>query len=193
MKLSPNEQYNVFKKIEEIIEDNEHSTLIRCGNNKYCSIKEITGLKPHEGDSFSDIESYSYDTYSGKLEHSYVDKKVGLRKVETVSNTTTKSSSSTQTTSTGGLKIVEKSGTINGDYIYVRGAVQNFGSDSYSYVEIKVTYTDDNGNVLDTDRTYVNSSDTLLPKERKSFEIMTRMVGQKYPKYKVEIVDYDIE
>lgn len=90
------------------------------------------------------------------------------------------------------LEIVDKKGELNGDYIYVTGAVKNNSGSPFTYIEVKVTYTDDNGTILDTDWTYVNSSDALLPNERKSFKVMTEMVGQKYTKYRVEVADYDI-
>lgn len=58
------------------------------------------------------------------------------------------------------------------EYEYAKGYVKNVGNTSHSYIKVKVTYTDDSGNVVDTDWTYAGS-DNLQPGERKSFEIMT--------------------
>lgn len=184
--LTDTEKQDVFLKLTEIIEEDG---LIRCGHNKYCSINEITAFNNES----IDIESYSLDLFDNELTHSYYDTE-GKYQTEILSDSDVSERNTISTTASyePDLEIVEKKGEISGEYITVTGAVKNNSENVYTFIEVKVTYTDDSGNILDTDTAFVNSSDALLPNERKSFEVMTQMVGEKYTKYKVEVVDYNI-
>jgi len=189
-KLSVEEKYNVFTKIVELIEEDHRTTLIECGYKKYCSIDKITLFNT---DMIEKTNTFTFDIDDKEITHLYDDE--GRFKSEVLSNTDTLKTSNSNNTNGNSLpklEFVESSARIDGDYIYVTGAIKNNSNISYTYVEIKVTYFDENGNILDTDNAYLNSSDLLMPNERKSFSIMTQMVGQKYPKYKVQIFDYKI-
>jgi hypothetical protein len=135
---------------------------------------------------------YKFDLFNDNFTHQYTNENDKFI-TESLDSTNTNNTSSKSTTKSDSpiLEIVELSGKIGGDYIYVTGAVKNNSNNSNTYVEVKVTYFNDSGNVLDTENTYVNSSDLLLSNERKSFEIMTKMIGEKYSKYKVEVLDYN--
>ncbi|WP_281868035.1 FxLYD domain-containing protein [Brevibacillus parabrevis] len=87
------------------------------------------------------------------------------------------------------LEITEKNGKVDGDYIYVTGAVKNNGSKSLSYIKVKVTYLDVNNQVIDTDWTYAVASEGLRPNEQKYFEVMTKHRA-KMKRYSVEITEY---
>ena len=56
-------------------------------------------------------------------------------------------------------------------YCKCKGSVKNNGTKSYNYVKIKGSFKDKDGNVLDTDWTYVVGSEGLAPSETKTFEI----------------------
>lgn len=87
------------------------------------------------------------------------------------------------------LEITEKHGKIDGDYIYVSGAVKNNTQNPVYFVKIQVDYLDNSGNVVDSDWTYSNSTDGLQPNAQKYFDVMTRRYGD-YTKFKVSIADY---
>jgi hypothetical protein len=191
-KLTEIEKQDVFNKVVEVIEQKEYDTTITCGRNKFCSIDEIWVFG---SDSKKDTISYMFNLSTDEIKYSFYDENDEYQ-TEILSSTDTKSNNSKTASSTisnkSELEVVEKKGEINGDYITVTGAIKNNSDTAFTFVEIKVTYTDDNGNILDTDTTYLNSSDAFLPNERKSFEVMTQMIGEKYTKYKVEVADYNI-
>ena len=54
-----------------------------------------------------------------------------------------------------------------------KGTVINKSAVAVSYVKAKITYFDSNGNVVNTDYTYVVDSDDLLPGQRRVFEWST--------------------
>lgn len=86
------------------------------------------------------------------------------------------------------IEIIDKKGTIRGDYIHVTGAVKNVSQTPHSYIKVKVTHLDNDGDVLDTDWTYASSED-LKPNEQKYFEIMTRY-RDGMSKFRVEVESY---
>jgi hypothetical protein len=183
--ISNSEKQEVFLKIVDIIGS---SNLVMCGNKKYCSIRNIRVF----GVSTDKTNGYYFDLYTKKITHNYDDEE-GKFQTETLNITSESDNNSPINNNSDklNLEIVEKSGKIDGDYIYVTGAVKNNSNNSYNYIEVNVTYFNDSGSILDTDTTYVNSGDTLLPNERKSFEVITQMIGEKYTKFNVEVLDYD--
>ncbi|WP_274366221.1 FxLYD domain-containing protein [Paenibacillus thermotolerans] len=87
------------------------------------------------------------------------------------------------------IEILDTKGEIDGDYIYVSGAVKNISKSTHSYIKVKVIYSDASDNVVDTDWTYA-SSEELRPGEQKYFEVMTkRRDGME--KFRVELMDYE--
>lgn len=56
-------------------------------------------------------------------------------------------------------------------YCKCKGSVKNNGTKSYNYVKIKGSFKDKDGNILDTDWTYVVGSEGLAPSETKTFEL----------------------
>ena len=87
------------------------------------------------------------------------------------------------------LQITEKSTYNENSYWYCVGTLSNISSKTYYYVKIKVTYYDDNMDVLTTDWTYAVDSVGIDGGENKQFEIMTKVTGNAV-KYKVEVIDY---
>jgi hypothetical protein len=186
--MSDKEKYDVIIKVKQKIEEGG-SNLIECGRNKYCNIDSIQIFARGDSSETYRTNMYKFELFNDNLTHQYTNENDKFI-TESV-DTNNSSSTSTSVSDKPNLEIVEKSGEIDGDYIYVTGAVKNNSDNPYTYVEVKVTYFNDSGNVLDTDTTYVNSSDTLLPNERKGFEVMTQMIGEKYTKYKVEVLDFN--
>ncbi|MEH6957206.1 FxLYD domain-containing protein [Neobacillus drentensis] len=189
-KTTVKEKYIVFMEIAKIIKEESGSTLIKCGYKKYCDVSQVQSYIM-EGET----NSYSFDMNTNEITHSYINDK-GLYLSEKLSSAGIPNKSNGTNTSNNTsprLEVVEKSGNIDGNYIYVTGAIKNISDISYTFVEIKVSYFDDSGNILDTDSTYLNSSDPLMPNERKSFSLMTQMVGQKYTKYKIQVVNYNVD
>lgn len=183
-KLGDNEKTEIIGKVKDYVDE-----LIKCGNKKYCSTDEIFVFDAESNDS------YSLDLYSDELIHNYYDEndEFQTETIGSLSNNDDYVESDSYNENESSLEIVEKNGEIEGDYIYVTGAVKNNSDLSYTFVEVKVTYFDDNGTILDTESTFVNSTDAILPNERKSFEIMTQMIGQSYSNYKLEVNDFNIE
>lgn len=77
--------------------------------------------------------------------------------------------------------------TIDGNYSYVRGRVENVGADPINYFEVTAEYLDQDGNVLDSD--YTNSGQTLNPGDMKEFEIMHRHSNE-YKKVRIYVNEY---
>lgn len=169
------------------------SSLIECGKNKYCSINEIILLGYDEN---REVITYSLPyTYNGWNDDNFSTEVTYTNNAGNFETKTIYSNNgNAKVTSASGndktLTISNNTAKIDGDYIYVTGTVQNNSSSPLSYIEIKVSYYNQDGEFLDTERTYVNSSDALLPEEQKSFEVMNQMVGEKYTNYKIEISDF---
>ena len=87
------------------------------------------------------------------------------------------------------LQITEKSTYKENSYWYCVGTLSNVSNKTYSYVKIKVTYYDENMDILTTDWTYAVDSVGIDGGENKQFEIMTKVTGN-VEKYKVEVIDY---
>lgn len=87
------------------------------------------------------------------------------------------------------LQITEKSVNEDDGYWYCNGTLSNAGSKTYYYVKVKVTYYDENMNVLTTDWTYAVDSVGIKGGENQQFEIMTKVNGD-VEKYKVEVIEY---
>lgn len=74
-------------------------------------------------------------------------------------------------------------------YYYCNGTVSNISSSTYSYVKVKVTYYDENEEVLTTDWVYAVDSVGIKGGENQQFEIMSKVDGL-VEYYKVEIVEW---
>ncbi|QQZ64585.1 hypothetical protein JI735_34730 (plasmid) [Paenibacillus sonchi] len=88
------------------------------------------------------------------------------------------------------IQITEKSAQRDGDYMYATGSVKNVSSNSYSFIKLKITYSDDSGNVIDTDWTYAVGAENLLPNEQHSFDFMTKYRNG-MSKYRIEVVEFN--
>jgi hypothetical protein len=78
----------------------------------------------------------------------------------------------------------------DGDYWYCYGTIKNISTKDHYFVEVRVTYYDDNNEVLTTDWTYAVGSEGILPKENQQFEIMTEVRGEP-THYKLEVQDFN--
>lgn len=196
MKLSDKQKRNELGKVAEVIKTITDDSLIKCGEETFCSISEILVFdlngKTGESDSFSITYDYYKSPTEYEMEVSFYDKNSKFQTRTVSANDSNVLSTYKENNKKPDLEIVEKSGNIDDKYIYVTGAIKNNSDKTYSFIEVKVTYMDDNGKILDTDTTYVNSSDALLPNERKSFKLMTEMIGGVYSKYRIEVYDYNV-
>jgi len=95
------------------------------------------------------------------------------------------------TSKTKELSLVEHKAEISGNYIYIKGSVKNNAPYPISFIKLKVTFTDENGEVINTNTGYVNDSTALNQDEQKSFSIMTEMINpSEYKDYHIELEDY---
>jgi hypothetical protein len=69
------------------------------------------------------------------------------------------------------LKILNVSVTSNSSYTICTGTVTNNGEKSYDFVEVKGSFKDSSGTVLDTDWTYAVGSEGLDPGESTTFRL----------------------
>lgn len=88
------------------------------------------------------------------------------------------------------IQIIDKSLELDDDYYHLNGTISNVDTLTHSYVEVRVTYYDNNDEVLTTDTGYAVGSEGIRAGENKQFEIMTKVNGS-VDKYKVEIQDYN--
>lgn len=88
------------------------------------------------------------------------------------------------------LKITDLELEHNSSYTVCTGKVENTGEKTYYYVELKGSFKDMSGNVLDTDWTYAVGTEGLAPGESTSFRIS---VDKDYEidDCSVSILDYD--
>lgn len=194
--LSGKEKLKFFEKVKGIIKSysETNDSFIFCGKEKLCEIEEI--YVRGEGS-----KSYTLVFNNTEMNYSYFDGSNRIEKIINEENATSATPTTTTPTTTSNptenskpqLEILDKNATIDGDFIYTTGAVKNNSSSSYTFIQVKVTHADEKGNVIDTDTTYVNSSDTLRPNEQKYFEIMTRVRNSNYKKYRIEIIDFNID
>ncbi len=78
----------------------------------------------------------------------------------------------------------------NSSYTICTGTVTNNGSKTYKFVQIKGSFKDSSGTVLDTDSTYAVGSEGLAPGESKTFR-MSVDKNYKISTCSVSIYDYD--
>lgn len=69
------------------------------------------------------------------------------------------------------LKISVDSVSSNSSYTICTGSVKNTGKKTYYYVEVKGSFKDSSGNVIDTDWTYAAGSEGLAPGESTTFRL----------------------
>lgn len=75
-------------------------------------------------------------------------------------------------------------------YYYCNGTVHNISGSTHYYVKVKVTYMDENKDVLTTDWTYAVGSEGIKGGENQQFEIMTKVSGT-VGYYRCEILEWD--
>lgn len=101
-----------------------------------------------------------------------------------------KNSENTSSTNKTTLEIVDKHGEVDGDFIKISGAVKNNSQLlSFTYIKVQVDYLDGDGNIIDSDWTYVNSGDALKPNAQKYFDLMSQKHGDS-AKYKISVIDF---
>ena len=61
--------------------------------------------------------------------------------------------------------------TSNSSYTVCTGTVTNYGEKTYEYVQVKGSFKDSSGTVLDTDWTYAVGSEGLAPEESTTFRL----------------------
>lgn len=88
-----------------------------------------------------------------------------------------------------GVKLSKK-----GDYLYVDATLKNPGNMSYSFVKVKATYYDSDGNVITTDWTYAVDSVAIEPGENKQFDVITSSSkASEIRTVKLSIIDYSAD
>jgi hypothetical protein len=85
------------------------------------------------------------------------------------------------------LVITGQSSKRDGEYMVTKGSLKNDSTDTFDNVKVKVIFSDDAGNVVDTDWTYAVDSVGIKPNESKQFELMTKYV-KGMSKVKFEII-----
>lgn len=80
--------------------------------------------------------------------------------------------------------------THNSSYTVCTGTITNNGNRTYSFVEVKGTFKDSSGKVLETDWTYAVGSEGLAPGESSSFRMSVKK-NTSIRKCDIEIIDYD--
>ena len=78
----------------------------------------------------------------------------------------------------------------SGSYTVCRGKVTNNGEKTYKFVEVKGSFKDSSGTVLDTDSTYAVGSEGLEPGESSSFRLSVDKDSKIYY-CSVSLLDYD--
>lgn len=88
------------------------------------------------------------------------------------------------------LKITDESCYSNGSYTICTGKVTNNGDRTYKFVEVKGSFKDSSGMVLDTDSTYAVGSEGLEPGESSSFRLSVSK-DLEIDSCSVSLLDYD--
>ena len=88
------------------------------------------------------------------------------------------------------LKFSNINVTTNSSYTVCTGTVTNNGSKTYKFVEIKGSFKDSSGNVIDTEWTYAVGSEGLAPGESKTFR-MSVPKNYNIKSCSISILDYD--
>lgn len=90
------------------------------------------------------------------------------------------------------LQISDVRVTSNSSYTICTGTVKNTGKKTYTFVEVKGSFKDRTGNVLDTDWTYAAGSEGLSPGESTTFR-MSVSKNSKITSCSVVLLDYDVQ
>jgi hypothetical protein len=88
------------------------------------------------------------------------------------------------------LKITVDSVTNNSGYTICTGSVKNNGTKTYKFIEVKGSFKDSSGNVVDTDWTYAAGSEGLAPGESTTFRLSVTK-NSKITSCSVSLLDYD--
>lgn len=75
-------------------------------------------------------------------------------------------------------------------YTICTGSVKNNGTNTYKYIEVKGSFRDSSGNVIDTDWTYAAGSEGLAPGESTTFRLSVTK-NSKITSCSVGLLDYD--
>ncbi|MCM3390729.1 FxLYD domain-containing protein (plasmid) [Ureibacillus chungkukjangi] len=166
--------YSDIVRYIKIAEDKDYPTLAAIEKNKIkfeTLLAHYFEISPEEALEISDIQFDDEEEYQKKLEeaitiaelnkYSYPENSnwAKLEKEETIKNNPL----TTEDVSVSYDNILER--------YELTGTVYNRGDKGYEFIEIKISLLDYEGNIIDTDTQYVNSSDTLLPEERKRFKL----------------------
>lgn len=170
---------SIARRIDYFLQEDSY---IKIGNNKFATIDSIELLGENNA-------SYSIDYQPNKALNDFV-LNVSTQENGTLQTKTVSSELKYGEKTDPNVEVTSHKANIDGKFIYVKGTVKNTSPSPLSFIELKVSYYNNDGKFLDTETTYVNSSDQLLSNEQKSFEVMTEMINEKYTKYKVEIVGY---
>ena len=76
-----------------------------------------------------------------------------------------------------------------GDWAYVTGFVRNDSIIPTGWFRVVCNFFDENKNVIDTDSTV--SNELLMPKQRKSWEVMQRMHSQRFESVACKLTELD--
>ena len=170
--LSNSEKQDIVGEIADKINiETDGTSLIKCGRNKYCEIQTIY-ITTNSGN----LEMYTYEINTSKLEYSYDDKN-GDFQTETISpsaysDSNSNDSSDSTTSQVEPLTLEETSCNRDSGYIYAKGYVKNNSDQTLSFIQIQANFNDASGNIVDTNYTYAVGSEGLAPYSRKSYEIM---------------------
>ncbi|WP_434311245.1 FxLYD domain-containing protein [Hominifimenecus sp. rT4P-3] len=88
------------------------------------------------------------------------------------------------------LKITADGVTSNSGYTICTGSVKNNGTKTYKFVQVKGSFKDLSGNVIDTDWTYAVGSEGLEPGESTSFRLSVTK-NSKITSCSVSLLDYN--
>lgn len=88
-----------------------------------------------------------------------------------------------------GFVFYDLSGEANGNYVTVTGRVKNEGKQKYTYVRVKAVFQDKNGEILDTNWTYLVGDEGIAPQESKTFRISVPK-NKNIDKFEMSIIDY---
>lgn len=88
------------------------------------------------------------------------------------------------------LEITDLELTSDSSYTICTGKVKNTGKRTYSFIEVKGSFKDEDGNVLDTDWTYASGSEGLEPGESTEFRLSVTK-DYNIDSCSVKILDYD--
>lgn len=88
------------------------------------------------------------------------------------------------------LQITVDRVTSNAGYTICTGSVKNTGNKTYKFIEVKGSFQDASGNVIDTDWTYAAGSEGLAPDESTTFRLSV-LKNSKIVSCSVRLLDFD--